>query len=71
MTPIHTRLLSVLSRLQTSPDRFERGLAGWVEQAHDITADGDGWRVLTADGRSTWYGRASVEAALAKMEAPR
>ena len=64
MQEIHTRLLSILARLQSSPDRYQRGLAGWVEQAHDIERDGDGWRVLTADGRQSWFRASSVDAVL-------
>lgn len=66
MQEIHTRLLSILSRLRTSRDRFQAGLAGWVEQAHSIDADGDGWRIVTSDGRTSWYRRSSVEAVLAE-----
>jgi hypothetical protein len=69
MTTIHTRLLSILSRLRTSGDRYQRGLAGWVENAHSIDADGAGWRISTADDRTTWYSSAAIERVLADYRA--
>lgn len=66
MQEIHTRLLSILARLQASPDRFQRGLARWLEQAHEVASDNDGAtvRITATSGRETWYARGAIEKVL-------
>lgn len=68
MAPIHTRLLSILSQLQTSPDLRHRGLAGWVEMADDITEEPPNIRI-TAGTRQTYYKVTSIEVILGQFGA--
>jgi hypothetical protein len=65
MSPIHTRLLSVLSQLKTSGDRFKAGLAGWLEMADSVEIEPPNL-VITAGMRETSYRITAIEAVLAE-----
>jgi len=64
VTPIHTRLLSILSRLQTSADARTRNLGTWVGRAHSIEVGGTRYRIEDENGFCSYPDRAWVDGVL-------
>ena len=69
MTPIHTRLLSILSRLQTSADARTRNLGEWVRRAHSVEVDGARYRIEDERGFCSYPDRGWVDGLLASFGA--
>ena len=66
MNRTHEKLLGMVARLKADPDLMLRQLGRWVEDAHSIDPDNDGWRVTTSDGLAKWFSGSVIAAVIAK-----